>query len=134
MKILANVFSDLTYNVTEFITIAVVMAGLFVAHWLLLGRPRDLNEERRFSRRLIMLLLVIIGIVIILIVLPVEDETRSGLFTLFGLLLTAVIALSSSGSLLPRPKSRPNGATARRTALTGEPSCPASWSSASSGS
>ena len=96
MCILGNLFSDLTHNVTEFVTIAVVMASLFVAHWLLLGRPRDLNEERRFSRRLIMLLLIIIGIVIILIVLPVEKETRSGLFTLFGLLLTAVIALSST--------------------------------------
>lgn len=96
MKILGIMFSDLSVNVTEFVTIAVVMAGLFFAHWLLLSRPRDLNEERRFSRRLIMLLLVIVGIVLILIELPVEEETRSGLFTLFGLLLTAVIALSST--------------------------------------
>jgi len=78
------------------ITIALVVAGLVAAHWLLLRRPRDLNEERRFSRRLIMVLLVIIGIVLILIVLPVDSETRSGLFTLFGLLVTAVIALSST--------------------------------------
>jgi small-conductance mechanosensitive channel len=96
MIILGSLFSNLADNITEFVTIAVVMAGLVVAHWLLLRRQLDLNEERRFSRRLVMLLLVVIGIVLIFIVIPVGPETKSGLFTLFGLLVTAVIALSST--------------------------------------
>lgn len=94
--ILAAMFSDLADNITELVIIAVILAGLIVAHWLMLRRQLDLNEERRFSRRLVMLLLIVIGIILILIVIPVAEETRSGLFTLFGLLVTAVIALSST--------------------------------------
>ncbi len=96
MDILEKLFSAIRENIAALITIVVVVAGLFAANWFLLRRQRDLNEERRFSRRLIMLLLVMLGVVLILIVLPVEPETRGGLFTLFGLLVTAVIALSST--------------------------------------
>ncbi|MHC4565805.1 MAG: mechanosensitive ion channel domain-containing protein [Planctomycetota bacterium] len=96
MMILGSLFSDDAEIIPELVIIAIVMAGLVVSHWFLLRRKLDLNEERRFSRRLIMLLLVVIGVVLILIVLPVTDETRSGLFKLFGLLVTAVIALSST--------------------------------------
>jgi small-conductance mechanosensitive channel len=96
MMILGSPFSNFADNITEFVTIAVILAGLVAAHWFMLRRKLDLNEERRFSRRLIMLLLVVIGVVLILIVIPVTDETRSGLFKLLGLLVTAVIALSST--------------------------------------
>jgi len=96
MKILETLLSAVVENIAALLTMAIIMAGLVGAHWFLLRRPRDLNEERRFSRRLIMVLLVVIGVVLILIVLPVKEETRNGLFTLFGLLLTAVIALSST--------------------------------------
>jgi small-conductance mechanosensitive channel len=94
--ILGSLFSDDAEIIPELVIIAIVMAGLVVSHWFLLRRKLDLNEERRFSRRLIMLLLVVIGVVLILIVIPVTDETRSGLFKLLGLLVTAVIALSST--------------------------------------
>ncbi len=96
MNILETLFSALRENISSLIIIALVVTGFFVANWLLLHRKRDLTEESRFSRRIVMFLLAALGVVLILIELPVEDETRSGLFTLFGLLLTAVIALSST--------------------------------------
>lgn len=97
MNILATLFPALREHISALITIALVVAGFFVANWLLLHRKRDLTEESRFPRRIIVFLLAVLGIVLILIALPVEEGTRSGLFTLFGLLLlTAVIALSST--------------------------------------
>ena len=96
MDILNALFLALRENISALITIALVVAGFFVANWLLLHRKRDLTEESRFPRRIIVFLLAVLGVVLILIAIPVGEEMRSGLFTLFGLLLTAVIALSST--------------------------------------
>jgi small-conductance mechanosensitive channel len=96
MSMLDTLFSALGEHIWALMTIAFVVLGFLAANWLLLHRRRNLTEENRFPRRIIMFLLAGLGIVLILIVLPVNEETRSGLFTLFGLLLTAVIALSST--------------------------------------
>lgn len=78
------------------IAITIVVIGLFIANWFLLRRRLDLNEESRFPRRIVMLLLVGFGVVLILVSLPEMQATKSDLFRLFGLLLTAMIALSST--------------------------------------
>ncbi|MHC4147150.1 MAG: mechanosensitive ion channel family protein, partial [Planctomycetota bacterium] len=96
MGILERLYSVLSTLVMSLITIAPVVVGLCIANWYLLGRKRDLDEESRFPRRIIMLLLSGLGVVIIILGLPVGETNITGLLTLFGLLVTAVIALSST--------------------------------------
>lgn len=50
----------------------------------------------RFRRQLAMLLAGIAGVIAVILTLPVSDELRSQLLSLFGLLITAMIALSST--------------------------------------
>jgi len=109
MNIIASLNSSAEANILErfldtlpnlilpLIAVALVVAALWLANWLLLHRRRDLNEESRFPRRIAMILLVAVGAVLIILALTVENEsTRSDLFRLLGLLLTAAIALSST--------------------------------------
>lgn len=89
-------FSTFRTSLPALITAAIVVTGLMAANWLLFHRRRDLKEENLFYGRIVMLLLTGLGIVLVLIALPLKETTESGLFTLLGLLLTAVIALSST--------------------------------------
>ncbi len=89
-------FSTLHACVPALFTVVIVVTGLTVANWLLFHRRRDLSEENLFHGRIVMLLLAVLGVVLVLVALPLNATTESGLFTLLGLLLTAVIALSST--------------------------------------
>ncbi|MBL7154820.1 MAG: mechanosensitive ion channel [Phycisphaerae bacterium] len=93
---LEDLYAKLPDLIPALIAVAIVIAGLWIANWLLLHRKRDLNEESRFPRRIAMMLLVAVGTVLILLALPVSPATRSDLLRLLGLLLTAMIALSST--------------------------------------
>jgi small-conductance mechanosensitive channel len=95
-NILDDLYSKLPDLIQALIAIAAVVVGLWIASWLLLHRKRELNEESRFPRRILMLVLVGIGVVLVILALPVGDATQSDLLRLLGLLLMAVIALSST--------------------------------------
>jgi small conductance mechanosensitive channel len=77
-------------------SLAMVLAALWVGNWFLLRRRRELGEEERFPRRIAIIVLSGLGAVAVLLSLPVETETRGQLLGLLGLVLTAVIALSST--------------------------------------
>ena len=76
--------------------IAIVLATLWGANWLLLRRDRDMGEDRRFVRRIVMLVLAVCGMVVILLVFPIAEERRGQLVTLVGLIVSAAIALAST--------------------------------------
>ena len=78
------------------IVLAVVIVSLSMTNWILLHRKRDIGEEGRFSKRIAMMILSCVAVVIILLVLPIDNDTRGQLLGLLGLLMTAVIALSST--------------------------------------
>ena len=69
-NILQDLYAKLPDLIPALIAVAVVIAGLWIANWLLLHRKRDLNEESRFPRRIAMILLAAVGIVFILFALP----------------------------------------------------------------
>jgi small-conductance mechanosensitive channel len=95
-SILDDLYSKLPDLILALIAVAAVVVALRIASWLLLHRERELNEESRFPRRILMLVLVGIGVVLVILALPVGDATQSDLLRLLGLLLMAVIALSST--------------------------------------
>lgn len=78
------------------ISLAVVTGILWISHYYLKRREEVMGAEARFRRQMIMLLLTLVGVVIVILDLPISESMRNQLLTLFGLLLTAVITLSST--------------------------------------
>lgn len=76
--------------------LAVGITILATARWILLSRHRLPAGEPRFLRHAIMLALTAILIVGIVLALPIGQEAKGQLLTLLGVLLSGVIALSST--------------------------------------
>ena len=74
----------------------VVVVFLLGMNWLLLRRRKDLGNERRLPRQVAMAILTLVGVVAIVLVLPIEMASRNQIIGLIGLLISAVIALSST--------------------------------------
>ncbi|TQV78794.1 mechanosensitive ion channel family protein [Exilibacterium tricleocarpae] len=75
---------------------AAVTGILWMLHLLLFRRGAQLGTEKRLPRQVVMLLLTGIGVVMVILALPTSDATRGQLLSLLGLLLSAIIALSST--------------------------------------
>ena len=73
--------------------------GLWAIYWFLIGRQRDLRNERKLSRQLLVLALGCVGILAVILVLPIEESSRSRLIWLIGLLISGTIAFSSTNLL-----------------------------------
>ena len=76
--------------------VAVVLLMLWAADWLLIRRHRELGRERMFSRQLIMLGLTLLGVLAIILALPVSESSRNQLIGLIGILISGVLAFSST--------------------------------------
>lgn len=77
---------------TIFITVLVV----FGLRWFLLIKPEVLNAEKKLPRQIAMLGITIVAIIAIVLALPVSESSRNQVLGLFGVLLSAVIAFSST--------------------------------------
>lgn len=76
-------------------TTLVVASVLLGAHWLLI-RNRSVGNEQLFYRQLFMLGLTIAGIVAIALSLPVSDSLRNQVIALVGLVVSGILAFSST--------------------------------------
>lgn len=56
----------------------------------------DDDHHYRFKRQIMKVLISAIGLILLLIVLPISDSTRGQLFSLLGIVITAMIALGST--------------------------------------
>jgi len=87
-------------SLNEIIPLLVMMVSvallLWGAHWLLIGRHTGLGSERKFTRQLMMLGLTVLGLLTIIFALPVSEGSRNNLLGLLGVLLSGVIAFSST--------------------------------------
>ena len=77
------------------ITLTIVSTALWLAH-ILLSKRAGLSTAARFPRQLILLGLTVAAIVVIILALPTDVSTRNQLLTLLGLVLTAMLTLSST--------------------------------------
>lgn len=73
-----------------------IAAGLKITDRLLPEFGPKEQHHHRFIRQLTKMLVVGFGLVLLLIVLPISDSTRGQLFSLLGLVITAMIALGST--------------------------------------
>jgi small conductance mechanosensitive channel len=78
------------------LVIAVVTALARFAHWLVRYKQGKNHESDAFPRQFITLFAVIIAIISVVLVMPVDVTVRNQLFTLLGLVLTVIIAFSST--------------------------------------
>ena len=78
------------------IAIVFVVAVLTTMHYLLLRKQSHLSSEQKLPRQVSMLVLTIIGAVIIAMSLPVSESTRNQVIALIGVLISGVIAFSST--------------------------------------
>ena len=87
------------YGLTGIIPTAIVAGGtilLIVVIRLVLNRALKGRSGLSFKKQAITLGLAVAALVGLLIVIPVSDTLRGQLFTLFGIIISALIALSSS--------------------------------------
>ena len=76
--------------------VALAVAALALANWFLLRQRSDLGAEARFPRQLLLMAMTSVGLVLLILLFPMSETTREQILSLIGLLLTAVIALSST--------------------------------------
>ncbi len=78
------------------VVVGAVVLLLQLVYWLIRARQRKTHEPDPFPAQVATLGAVMIAIIGVVLVLPIESTTRSQLFTLLGLVLTAIIAFSST--------------------------------------
>lgn len=76
------------------ISISIAVLGFF--HWLLIARRPEIGNESKFPRQLIMLCLTIISVLAVIFSLPVSEGSRNQLIGFVGILLSGIIAFSST--------------------------------------
>ncbi len=96
MEALKRLWEALPQLLPVLAVFAVVAGGLWFLNWLLIRRREALDAEKRVPRRLLIILLGLLGIVIVILAVPMAPDKRTEVLRLFGLVLTAVIAFSST--------------------------------------
>ena len=96
MEIIENWSATLIEFIPVLLVIAIVTAIARLAHWLVRYKQGKNHDSDAFPRQLITLFAVIIAIISVVLVMPVDVSVRNQLFTLLGLVLTVVIAFSST--------------------------------------
>lgn len=95
-SLMDSVFSAFLTFVPLLVAIALVVSTLVTLHYLLLARQSHLTSEQKLPRQVGMLVLTIIGAVVIAMTLPVSESTRNQVIALIGVLISGVIAFSST--------------------------------------
>ncbi len=93
-----------TNSILRFITpfLPLLATSLFIclllwgAQRILIGRHSDLGNERLFPRQLAMLILTLVGIIAIVLAIPVSEGFRNQIIGLIGLIISGILAFSSS--------------------------------------
>lgn len=75
---------------------AVVSVLLWGLYWLLLSKHQHLSSDQKLPRQLVLLFATIAGVVAIVLVLPVSESSRNQVIGLIGVLISGVIAFSST--------------------------------------
>lgn len=96
---MTSVLNHIFAAIPLLITVICVALILTWSHWALLARHSSMGNGQKFPRQLAMLGLTIAGVVAIAISLPVSDSTRNQIIGLVGVLVSGVLAFSSTSVL-----------------------------------
>jgi small conductance mechanosensitive channel len=88
--------SWLNLNMASIVTMALGVGLLILANWYWLKRTPELGAEKKLPRQVGMLALTVLVLLVIILALPINDTTRGQILSLLGIVITAIIALSST--------------------------------------
>lgn len=84
----------------QYLPFLVVTAGLalflWLLHWLLIGRRPELGRERKLPRQIILLVTSLTALIIAVLTLPVRDTLQQQIIGIIGLLISGILAFSST--------------------------------------
>lgn len=91
---------DLFTLFTAFAPLVAALVGsvvvLGVTHHWLIGRHEFLSGDKKLPRQATMLVLSLVALLVVVLALPVAESTRNQIIALIGVLLSGVIAFSST--------------------------------------
>lgn len=88
---------DIFKSTAPVLTVLVISGiTLWIAYRVLFKKDSEQKPENIVVKQLIMLGFSLLGVIAFLVVIPLDEVTRSHIFTLIGILFTGVIALSST--------------------------------------
>jgi small conductance mechanosensitive channel len=91
-----ELYSSLLAHTPALVGIVLIVLVLWGANWWLLRRRPEMGAEQRFPRQLLMFLLFLAALLVLILLIPMSVTTRGQILSLLGIVLTAVIALSST--------------------------------------
>jgi small-conductance mechanosensitive channel len=71
-------------------------AVLWCIHWFFIGRHPEFGNERKFPFQILVLALVFVSVLAFVIALPISESFRNQIIGLVGILLSGIIAFSST--------------------------------------
>lgn len=95
-----KIWNKIIALVTPLLPFFTLLLGFFIIlwcfYWVFIGRHKDFNKERKFTRQIIIIFLTLGGIVGLILALPIDISSRNQLIGLVGLLISAIFAFSST--------------------------------------
>lgn len=88
-----TIFFDFLPTLIVFIVLSIF---LLCCHWFLIKRRPELGNEQKFPLHMLMLFLITVSILAIVIALPIDKSSRNQIIGLIGILLSGIIAFSST--------------------------------------
>ena len=96
MPELNNLYAELPRFIPIIIISFVVFVTLRLIKWLWLEKKFDTFSDHKIVPQVLMFVFTTIGLVLIVLALPVGDGLKGQILSLFGLVVTGVMALSSA--------------------------------------
>ncbi|MDX1810088.1 MAG: mechanosensitive ion channel [Sulfurospirillaceae bacterium] len=96
MEILHNILNPIIPFLLPLGILVVSVAILWACYWFLIGRYPEVGNERKFPIQILLMVLTVVGILAIVMTLPISEEARSDIMRLIGIVLSGIIALSST--------------------------------------
>ncbi|UOD34327.1 mechanosensitive ion channel [Deferribacteraceae bacterium V6Fe1] len=96
MTLISSLLDKINSFVPLIITLTIVGVTIWSSHKILIAKNIDLGSDKLFPKQIIMIILSLIGILAIALALPVSDSSKNQIIGLIGLLLSGLIAFSSS--------------------------------------
>ncbi|MBT0585964.1 mechanosensitive ion channel family protein [Alteromonas oceanisediminis] len=78
------------------VAVIFVSVVIGVLRWILLVRDSTLTAEQRLPRQFALIIVVLVGAIAIVLTLPVSESSRNQVLALMGVLISGVIAFSST--------------------------------------
>ena len=96
MPSLDSISAELPRYIPVLVISILVFVALRLTRWLWLEKKFDTFSDHKIIPQILMLLLNAIGLILVILALPISDGLKGQILSLFGLVLTGVMALSSA--------------------------------------